>query len=191
MNRTPDGDAARLLAPLAAICGPEISIYRPKIEARVATLIANRRFVKPDSADRGAVMTSDISDEAKKAIADGARRRAADRLDRDGRRSTDAVQRRVRALATERNLAPADYAKLLHKRISMSGAVDFWEKHKVSLDWLLSGDLQGLQRMTQEAKAAPPVEKSDAYRDLLEAFGKLDSAGRRAIVSYLKTQTNG
>jgi hypothetical protein len=53
MNRTPDDDAARLLALLAAICGPGISDYRPKIEALVATLIANRRFVKPDSADRG------------------------------------------------------------------------------------------------------------------------------------------
>jgi hypothetical protein len=30
---------------------------------------------------------------------------------------------------------------------------------------------------------------STIYADLLEAFGKLDGAGRRAIVSYLKTQT--
>jgi hypothetical protein len=43
--------------------------------------------------------------------------------------------------------------------------------------------------MTQEARAEPPVEQSGAFSDLLEAFGKLDSAGRRAIVSYLKTQT--
>jgi hypothetical protein len=135
-------------------------------------------------------MNQDISEEAKKALAENARRRAADRLDRDGRRSIDAVQRRVRALATERNLAPAEYAKLLHKRVSAAHAVDFCDKHKVSIDWLLSGDLQGLQRMMQEARAEPRVEQSDAYRDLLEAFGKLDPAGRRAIVSYLKTQTN-
>ena len=88
-------------------------------------------------------MTRDISEEAKRAIADGARRRARDRLDRDGCHSTDAVRRRVLALAAERNLAPADDAKLLHKRISMSVAVDFCEKHKVSVDWLLCGDLQG------------------------------------------------
>jgi hypothetical protein len=37
------------------------------------------------------------------------------------------------------------------------------EKHKVSLDWLLYGDLQGLRRMTQEAKAAPP-EMTEALR---------------------------
>jgi hypothetical protein len=135
-------------------------------------------------------MNSDISEEAKKAIANGARRRAADRLVRDGCHSTDAVRRRVLALAAERNLAPADYAKLLHKRISAAPAVDFCEKHKVSMDWLLCGNLQGLQRMTREAKAAPSAESNQAYRNLLEAFGKLDPAGRRAVVSYLKTQTN-
>jgi hypothetical protein len=45
MNRAPD-DATRLLALLVAICGPEISVYRTKIEALVATLNANSRFVK-------------------------------------------------------------------------------------------------------------------------------------------------
>jgi hypothetical protein len=51
MNRTPD-DAERLLALLVAICGEQISDYRQRIEVLVATLIANRRFVKPDSASR-------------------------------------------------------------------------------------------------------------------------------------------
>jgi hypothetical protein len=41
-----------------------------------------------------------------------------------------------------------------------------------------------------ERRAAPSAEREQACHDLLEAFGKLDSAGRRAIVSYLKTQTN-
>jgi hypothetical protein len=38
------------------------------------------------------------------------------------------------------------------------------------------------------AQAAPAAGKDDAYRDLLAAFGKLDSAGQEAIVQYLKTQ---
>jgi hypothetical protein len=77
-------------------------------------------------------MNQDISEEAKRAIADGDRRRATDGLDRDGRRSPDAVRRRVLALAAERNLAQADYAKLLHKRISSSAAVDLCAKHRVT-----------------------------------------------------------
>ena len=45
MNRTPD-DATRLMNLLVAICGDQINRYRPKIEALVATLNANARFVK-------------------------------------------------------------------------------------------------------------------------------------------------
>jgi hypothetical protein len=75
----------------------------------------------------------------------------------------DAVRRRVRAFAQERNLQPAEFAKLMHKRVSTRAAMAFCEKHKVSLDWLLYGDLQGLRRMTQEAKATPP-EMTEAQR---------------------------
>jgi hypothetical protein len=98
-------------------------------------------------------MTKEISEEAKRAIADVARRKAADRLRRDGCHSMDAVRRRVRAVAQERNLQPAEFAKLMYKRISTAHFLAFCEKHKISMDWLLCGDLKGLQRMTCEAKA--------------------------------------
>jgi hypothetical protein len=45
MDRTPD-DATRLRNLLVAIWGTEINSYWPKIEALVATLDANARFVK-------------------------------------------------------------------------------------------------------------------------------------------------
>ena len=108
-------------------------------------------------------MTKEISEEAKRALADVARRKAADRLSRDGCHSMDAVRRRVRAIAEERNLEPAEFAKLMYERISTTYALAFCEKHKVSLDWLLCGDLQGLRRMTQEAKVEPP-EMTEAQR---------------------------
>ncbi len=38
------------------------------------------------------------------------------------------------------------------------------------------------------AQSAPADDKSDAYRDLLVAFGKLDRRGQEAVVHYLKTQ---
>jgi hypothetical protein len=42
------------------------------------------------------------------------------------------------------------------------------------MDWLLSGDLQGLHRMTQEAKAAPPPELSQAQREeIMRLFSAL------------------
>ena len=45
MNRTPD-NAIRLINLLVAICGDQINSCRPKIEALVAPLNANARFVK-------------------------------------------------------------------------------------------------------------------------------------------------
>jgi hypothetical protein len=97
-------------------------------------------------------MTKEISEEAKRALADLPRRRAFDRLERDGAHSTAALQRRVRALAHERNIPPADFAKLMYKRVSTPAVMEFCEKHKVSFDWILGGDLAGLQQMTREHK---------------------------------------
>jgi hypothetical protein len=74
---------------------------------------------------------------AKKSLANVARRKAFDRLEKDGAHSSDALRRRVRALAHERNIPPADFAKLMHKRILTQHVMVFCEKHKVSYDWLL------------------------------------------------------
>ena len=64
----------------------------------------------------------EISQEAKTALANASRRKAADRLRRDGCQSMDAVRRRIRDVAEERQLQPAEYAKLMHKWISTAAA---------------------------------------------------------------------
>jgi hypothetical protein len=115
-------------------------------------------------------MNNEISQEAKRAIADLARRKAADRLNRDGAHSMDAIRRRVRALAQERNLQPAEFAKLMYKRISTTHAMAFCEKHKISMDWLLCGDLKGLQRMTCEAKAQQAETVEAQRQEMVRLF---------------------
>jgi hypothetical protein len=85
------------------------------------------------------------------------RQAAIDRLTRDGASSTAALQRRVLVLAHERNLCPADYFRLMYKKINTRDFVAFCEKHEVSLDWLMFGDMKALQRMTQERRAGKPV----------------------------------
>jgi hypothetical protein len=115
-------------------------------------------------------MTNEISEEAKKSLANVARQVAMRRLVRDGAHSTVALQRRVRAIAMERNIPPADFAKLMYKRISTRAVTVFCEKHKVSYDWLLAGDLQGLQRMTQEAKATPQETPEAQRKEVTRLF---------------------
>jgi hypothetical protein len=57
--------------------------------------------------------------------------------------------------------------------------MEFCEKHKVSMDWLLCGDLQGLRRMTQEAKATPPemteTQRKEVTRLFLALFPKMQA----------------
>src|SRR6185312_13970992 len=98
-------------------------------------------------------MNNEISEEAKQALADNARRKAFDRLEKDGAHSTAALQRRVRALAYERNIPASDYAKLMYKRPNIQNIGAFCEKHNLSFDWILGGDLAGLQRMTRDYKS--------------------------------------
>jgi hypothetical protein len=141
-------------------------------------------------------MNNEISEEAKRAIADLPRRKAADRLRRDGAQSMDAVRRRVRAIAQERNLQPADIAKLMHKRISTPHALAFAEKHHISLDWLLCGDLKGLQRMTCWAKAQQAETVEAQRQEIVRLFLALPArlqpmalAGIREIVE--RSRSNG
>ena len=114
-------------------------------------------------------MSTDISEEAKQAIATGQLIRARNRLRNDGCSSDAAFQHRVMVLAAERDLRPAEYAKLLHKRVPMKPIVAFCKKHDVSLDWLMDGDLKGLQRMKQWKKQgmSPDEQRAEILRLLL------------------------
>jgi hypothetical protein len=95
-------------------------------------------------------MDDEISQEGLAALAHARHRRAQERLRRDGAESRPAMQRRIQALAAERSIPPADYAKLMYKRVSTAALIAFCDKHNVSTDWLLCGDLKGLQRMMHD-----------------------------------------
>jgi hypothetical protein len=134
-------------------------------------------------------MNNEISEEAKRALADLPRRKALARLEQDGAQSTAALQRRVRTLAQERNILPADFAKLMHKRILTQHVMAICEKHKVSYDWLLCGDLQGLRRMTQEAKASPPEITEAQRKEVTRLFLALSPKMQAAALGCMQELT--
>jgi hypothetical protein len=142
-------------------------------------------------ADRleGWTMNNEISEEAKKSLANVARQAAFRRLERDGAHSMDALRRRVRAIAQERNLQPADIAKMMHKRISTTNAMAFCEKHKVSMDWLLCGDLQGLRRMTQEAKTTQCETIEAQRKEIVRLFHALSPRMQAAALACIQELT--
>ena len=85
------GDLQTMIAAAELYDGIELCRINPGADR------ARRGGLLRQDNERGAVMNCGISEEAKRAIANGTRRRAADRLDRDGCHSMDAVRRRVRA----------------------------------------------------------------------------------------------
>ena len=132
--------------------------------------------------------SDDLTPDQKKMLADVVgKRKARERLRRNGAESREAMRRRVQAFAIEKSIPPARIARLLKGRTTMARVELFCEDYDVSADWLLCGDLHGLVRMTKRQKEA--VVDDTPYRELLAAFGKLDRAGRKAVVSYLPTQT--
>jgi hypothetical protein len=125
-------------------------------------------------------MNNEISEEAKKSLADAARRRAFDRLKRDGAHSTAALQRRVRALAEERNIPTADIHKLMYKKPNVHSIMVFCEKYKVSFDWILAGDLRGLREMSQSARTVQAERKEVASR-MVEKYNRLPSELQKIV----------
>jgi hypothetical protein len=112
-------------------------------------------------------MNNEISEEAKRALGDAPACRARMRLCRAGASSNEAIRRRIRSFAMERAIPPEETAKLLKGRLVFPRAVEFCKKHNASIDWMIDGDLRGLQRMTKQARAEPP-EISKAERKEIE-----------------------
>ena len=115
-------------------------------------------------------MNNEISEQAKRTLADLPRRKALQRLERDGATSRPAMQRRILALAAERSIPPADFHKLMYKRPTTEAVMVFCKKYKVSFDWLLCGDLKGLQRMTCEAKAQQADTMEAQRQEIVRLF---------------------
>ena len=134
-------------------------------------------------------MSTEISAEAKLAIANGALIRARNRLRQDGCSSDDAFRKRVLLLAAERNFPPAEYAKLLRKRVPMGPSTAFCKKHDVSMDWLMDGDQKGLQRMKAWKKAGMTPDEQRA--EILRLFSALAPDTQRLAIQMLRELTGG
>jgi hypothetical protein len=91
------------------------------------------------------------------------------RLTKDGASTNEAMRRRIQVIAHERRLQPSEVAKALTCRTF--DVVQFAERHRISCDWLICGDLKGLLR-TAQARERPPVE--EGRRLIAQLLQKLD-----------------
>jgi hypothetical protein len=88
----------------------------------------------------------------------------------------------VLLLAAERDIPPAEYAKLLRKQRTMKPLTAFCEKHNVSLDWLCDGDVKGLLRMKQWAKEDHGMTADEERAEIVRLFLALPPATRKFAI---------
>ena len=99
-----------------------------------------------------------------------------ERLRRDGACSTQAVQRRVLAIAEERKIPPTDYRWMMFKRISTLDVMEFGTKYNISFDWLLCGDLKGLHLMMGK-----PCAGVSTVERIMEKYSRLSPDLQRVL----------
>jgi hypothetical protein len=110
----------------------------------------------------------------------GARRLAARRKTPLGRLHTDGsckpenIRRRLHWLAYERQIPEKDLPKV--RCNPTDEFFDFTEKHHISLDWLLCGDLKALHRMMGK-----PCAGVSTVERIMEKYGQLSPDQQRII----------
>jgi|SRR5882724_7979257 len=129
-------------------------------------------------------MSTDISEEAKEALANLQLKKARDRLRNDGCSSDAAFHRRVLLLAAERGFLPAEYNKLLSKRVPMGPIGKFC----ISLDWLMDGDLKGLQRMKKWEREGNGMTVDQQRAKILRLLPALPPAKQKAALERIKLE---
>jgi hypothetical protein len=60
----------------------------------------------------------------------------------------------------------------MYKRINTGDIMVFCKKHKVSYDWLLCGDLKGLQSMTQDWRLGKAAVTPESFKEKLARLSK-------------------
>ena len=102
--------------------------------------------------------------------------------------SISALTSTTGAIAEERKIPRADFAKLMHKRISTFAIMQFCTKHKISHDWLLCGDLKGLARMEQRRKDAEAMAShpGGAQGYFLKIFCSLDEEHQETAIRNIR-----
>jgi hypothetical protein len=74
----------------------------------------------------------------------------------------DAIRTRIRLIAAERGLPESEIKKVIG-RLSTRDVICFMQRHDISADWLLCGDLKGLLRMVRVRPQRPnlPLAEED------------------------------
>ena len=121
---------------------------------------------------------------------------ACHRLSNDGASDNATIRRRIALVAAERNLNPSETEALMKgRRISLFLLGRFAEKHGLSLDWLISGDLKAFRKTAQDRteallQVATTREMQNAqWQEYVRLYGRLGNASVPVALAYLRNLT--
>jgi hypothetical protein len=128
------------------------------------------------------------------------RKTAHGRLSTDGRYHVTNIRRRLQWLAHEYSIPASALPKITP--VPTDELCDFIEKYRISYDWLIGGDLKGLQKMTDQRRAGrvmtstmvmdddpPPIHVGMTGKELAAAVRTLPESAQREIEAKLRQMT--
>jgi len=122
---------------------------------------------------------------------------AYDRLEKDGAYSKEAVRRRIALIAAERMLDPRQTRRLMKGRwLTVRDLGLFMEKHHLSADWLLAGDLKGRLRMARKEVGVQTVPRSprpmpEAVQRVLQTLDDRELKAVKRVMAALDSTRPG
>ena len=74
----------------------------------------------------------------------------------------------------------------MQKRVNDRAIHAFREKYKVSYDWLLCGDLRGLQRMAQNVFADRPKISEAERKEVISLYCALTPRNQEIVLGFIR-----
>ena len=103
------------------------------------------------------------------------------RMDADGASKPAQITRRMLWVATEWQLPRCPRIG----RTPTKALFDYCETHGVSLDWMLDGDLKGLQRMVQQRRMSKAAATPESLKEKIARLSESEREVIRKMVDHL------
>jgi hypothetical protein len=132
------------------------------------------------------MLDQETKDRIARVRAEQSRKKALQRLARDGNCEDKNVRRRLQVIALERGLSHSETSKAAK---SMNSLAVFCCAHNVSLDWVAYGDLKGLFRTIQDARVTSPEIEEAQAAEVARLFKRLRPHDRTRLLAGLRQMT--
>lgn len=123
-----------------------------------------------------------LKDRIARVTAEQSRKKACQRLARDGNDAEKNIRRRLQVTARERLIPDAEISRALRGQ----NLASFCLAHGISMDWVMWGDLKGLFRTVQDARITSPEMEQAQASEVAMLFKRLPPHDRTRLLNGLR-----